>query len=424
MQNFYQKLTPKLTSKLTSKLTIKLTNAQKLSYLPILLLLIFLLVSALLKQQYEFNFFKQEDLYKWNLVQGEAPKVTQGNKALNIEVDKKNPPVFLLDNSLNNQKLLESDWQDYRFAKIELASAAANKPLTLSILWLYKPDNYRLYTIEIPAGKTKAIIDLTQSKVWERKIGFPAQYPITSIGLILNDDIALSKLTIASSLSIFDNIKYIFHSITQYSPIMVSSINFYYYRIIYGEYVNLILGLLAAYYVILLFMFKSSSSSKFNFSALIVLLISNELSYLLAMQDYSNKAFAKSQIYDDRYQQLQSRFSTELADLDAKLYELIPIGSKVLFPFPNYYKYYLETEINWLWLHYYGEFENKFDRGRGAGLSADFEYIFYYHAKNLKITGTTITDTRAKIPANAVKSLNIQEIYTVSDNVKLLKILL
>ena len=405
--------------------------------LPIILLIV----------NYAFNFFGGDD-FKFNfssalesrqlpLVQGQIASASILDNALYLKTKANNKPLFLLKPRAESSILLRKKWGDIPYITINLASQT--RPQTLYLFWLFSNDTYFRYPVKIKSGAQKIIIDVRHDIVWERVKGFETDQVINNIGLNWQSDVHMRDLSFSATLPPLEALQLFSRKLLQSPPISVSGINFYYSRNIGGESVNYIFGLLLCYYTVYFLWYRNRQSIKVVAIIGLSLILINEFAYFRALTHYAGAGYKKSQLFDDRSEQMVSRFSREFMQLDTQLQKIPPKSSRVLFPFPDYNHYYVQGEINWLWFLYYGEYWNKVDRSRNSFLDSSYEYVFYYYPLNMTLKRSesatnALDNTKAKwklvdkrstkdLSQGAVKELPVEIVYKVSKSVYLLKIL-
>jgi len=356
-------------------------------------------------QSISYDFSKIETVKKCMFINTGPKKTDDG-----IKISTKQTSLMLIP----GHDLQDKEWQDFPFVVLRIRPV--QKTRKLNLYWVPGKDikNGIQLPLTIDRLADKIIIDTRHQKKWERMPGWSEKYcgqaKINRFGFVVpaNKEIEIKRIDLQSKLNFFDLAKLIAREYWTAEPVKASSINFQYGLSILGTSLAYALGI----FLIVLGLIFLTNSSKLTLAVLAVGGVACFIIYDMTLNhtlfEHAQYSSKRSAWYDDKYDEYKSRFGQQFADLAKSFEEMVPLKSKVAFPWSKDRR--VRGESNWIEFQYYGLYQPE------SLKKAD--YIFYYYPRKLihnsKDNTVYYQDNRDRY--------TVKVLYSQAPSVKILKV--
>lgn len=357
-------------------------------------------------QSISYDFSKTETVRKWRFFNITPQKTDDG-----IKISAKQTSLMLI----SEPSLQDKSWQDYPFVVLKIVPAEDTKRVIL--YWVpgkNKNDGIQL-PVTIGAFVDEIIINTQQQKIWEKIPGWSERYcgqaKINSFGFLIpaNKEIEIKRIDLQSKLNLVDLAELIAGEYWTVEPVKVSSINFQYGTSILGQSLACILGIPL---VVLGFVFLINKNKLALFALIVggvVCFIVYDMTLNHTLFEHAEYSSERSAWHNDKYDEYRSRFGQQFADLADKFEEIVPLKSKVTFPWTKDYR--VRGESNWVEFQYYALYQPVNIK------TAD--YIFYYYPTKLIYD----SEDNSVYFQGSQDRYKVKVLYSQSPSVKILKVL-
>jgi hypothetical protein len=357
-------------------------------------------------QSVSYDFSKIKTAEKWMFFNTSPKKTDDG-----IKISTKQTSLMLF----SGQNLQDKAWQDLPFVVLRIKPV--QKTRKLNLYWVPGKDiqNGLQLPVTIDRLADKIIINTQQQKKWKKMPGWNEKYydqaKINRFGLVVpaNQEIEIKRIELRSILNLFDLAKLIAREYQTAEPVKVSSINFQYGVSILSMPFAYALGIFLSVLGLTFLM----NNSKLALTVLTVGSVACFIIYDITLNhtlfEHAQYSGQRSAWHDDKNDEYKSRFGRQFADLAKNFEEMVPLKSKVAFPWSKDYR--VIGESNWMEFQYYALYQPKNLK------MAD--YIFYYYPKKLihdsKDNTVYYQDSRDRY--------KVKVLYSQSPSVKILKVI-
>ena len=372
-----------------------------------LLVIIALLLSIGKQNEINFDFSNVNDINKWKFYN--KAKIEKKAQGISISITGNNPAVMFTDDGA----LSYYQWHKYPYLKIN--TGIKFKDTRLVLLWSPSKNVNQTITKEIiiPALNTETIVDLHQAIPWKRSMSWNdsiGNSTINSFGLVINDNIELDSISLASSVGVFDYISLFIDHMTQVEPIVTSSINFTYGITIMGYKLNFLLGLLLIPLFLLLTLLKNKTILVATVFATGLLFFVADIPHFNSLFGAVSEAGTKSAWHSNKHLEYKSRFGEAFAKLAQAFEQKVSKGKKIHFPATKHFV--VMGESNWIEFQYLGVYQ--------PTNMSKAEYVFYYYPRNISLENDkTLISGNSKYKVEPILKLNSQmQILKVIEPIK------
>ena len=365
--------------------------------LAVCLLVIIALVLSIGKQnEIIFDFNDVNEINKWKFYNN--AKIDKKTQGISISRTGNNPAIMFND----DDALSYYSWQQFPYLKIN--TSIKFKDTRLVLLWApNKNINQSIHKeIIIPALNTETIVDLHQAIPWKRSMPWNdsmGNSTINSFGLLINDNIELNSISLASSVGVIDYISLFINHLAQVEPIVTSSINFTYGITIMGYKLNYLLGLML---IPLFLIFALVKNKRILVSAVFatgLLFFVADIPHFNSFFGAVSEAGTKSAWHSNKHQEYKSRFGEAFAKLAQAFEQKVAKGNKVHFPKTKHFVVMGET--NWIEFQYLGVYQPK--------KLSEADYVLYYYPRNISLENDkTLISGNSKYKVEPIIKLNPQ----------------
>jgi len=357
-------------------------------------------------QSVSYDFSKTETVRKWRFFNINPQKTDDG-----IKISTKQTSLMLI----SELSLQDKSWQDYPYVVLKIVPAEDTRRIILYWVPGKNKNNGIQLPVTIDAFADEIIINTQQQKMWERMPGWNERYcgqaKINSFGFLIpaNKEIEIKSIDLQSKLNLLDLAGLIAGEYWTFEPVKGNSINCQYGTSILGQPLACILGV---FLVVLGFVFLINRNKFVLFTLFVggvVCFIVYDMTLNHTVFEHAKYSSERSAWHNDKYEEYRSRFGQQFADLADKFEEIVPLKSKVTFPWTKDYR--VRGESNWLEFQYYALYQ--------PGNIKTADYIFYYYPRKLIYD----SEDNSVYFQGSQDRYKVKVLYSQSPSVKILKVL-